>query len=238
VPDYALYLESGPKRQKTLVHVLDLLGCVANGPTTDAALAATPDAIRAYLHFLRRHGAEAADPEGEVRTHVAEHITEGIWLGNGDPSITFQPDLAPLSAEQVERYIQRLEWSRAEVVELVRALDAAQSDVKPEAGGRAITAILEHMLESEYNYMQAFGKIEGLPGAGAIVSKRQGDLLSWMALVRAREIERLRELTPEQRSEPFIHWKYTRTGRKILRRMLEHEWEHLQELRTRLGQPG
>jgi hypothetical protein len=27
-----LYLESGPKRRKTMVHVLDLLGCVAVGP--------------------------------------------------------------------------------------------------------------------------------------------------------------------------------------------------------------
>ena len=53
---YALYLESGPQRRKTMVHALDLLGCVAVGPTTDAALAATPAAIRAYLRFLARHG--------------------------------------------------------------------------------------------------------------------------------------------------------------------------------------
>ena len=23
------------------------------------------------------------------------HITEGVWLGNGDPSIVFEPDLEP-----------------------------------------------------------------------------------------------------------------------------------------------
>jgi hypothetical protein len=32
---YDLYLESGPKRKKTMVHVLDLLGCIVHGPTTD-----------------------------------------------------------------------------------------------------------------------------------------------------------------------------------------------------------
>ena len=37
---YALYLESGPQRRKTTAHALDLLGGVAVGPTTDAALAA------------------------------------------------------------------------------------------------------------------------------------------------------------------------------------------------------
>lgn len=53
---YALYLESGPKKRKTMVHVIDLLGCVATGPTTDAALDATPAAIDAYRRFLARHG--------------------------------------------------------------------------------------------------------------------------------------------------------------------------------------
>jgi hypothetical protein len=32
---YALYAESGPQRKKTLVHVLDLLGCVVQADTTD-----------------------------------------------------------------------------------------------------------------------------------------------------------------------------------------------------------
>jgi len=46
--EYALYLESGPRQRKTMVHVLDLLGCIAPGPTTADALAVTPDAIRAF----------------------------------------------------------------------------------------------------------------------------------------------------------------------------------------------
>ena len=61
---YGLYLESGPRRQKTMVHVPDLLGCMAVGPTTEAALAVTPDAIRAYLESLRKDGEPIpADPK-------------------------------------------------------------------------------------------------------------------------------------------------------------------------------
>ena len=71
---YDLYLESGPRRRKTMVHVLDLLGCVAVGPTTDDAIAATPEAIRAYRRFLCRHG-EDIDPDAPFDTRVAEHIT-------------------------------------------------------------------------------------------------------------------------------------------------------------------
>ncbi len=93
---YKLYLESGPKKKKTMVHILDLSGCIAKGPTTDEALARTPDAIRAYLRFLSRHG-EAVDRGSEFETLVAEHVTEGQWLGHGDPALVFQPDLEPLT---------------------------------------------------------------------------------------------------------------------------------------------
>ena len=122
---YQLYLESGPRRKKTMVHVPELLGCMANGPTTEEALARTPQAIRDYLSFLDRHGGHpvarhrarqdgAVDSDAEVQTEIAEHITEGIWLGNGDPSLVFQPDLEPLTEEDAEAYIQRLEWARSE----------------------------------------------------------------------------------------------------------------------------
>jgi predicted RNase H-like HicB family nuclease len=59
-----------------MVHVLDLVGCIAKGPTTDDALNRTPEAIRAYLRFLKRHG-QAVDPGSEFETVVAEHVTKG-----------------------------------------------------------------------------------------------------------------------------------------------------------------
>jgi predicted RNase H-like HicB family nuclease len=65
-----LYLESGPQRRKTMVHVPALLGCMANGATTEEALDATPHAICAYLRFLRRAG-EGADPDEPFDTRVA-----------------------------------------------------------------------------------------------------------------------------------------------------------------------
>jgi uncharacterized damage-inducible protein DinB len=171
-----------------------------------------------------------------IQTQITEHITDGVWLGNGDPSIVFGPDLEPLTPEAGELYIQRLEGMRTDIVDLVGGLNQSQMEDKPQPKGRTIQAILEHILESEYAYMYAFGRLEGLPALGSIVEKRQGDLLDWMGVVRAREIERLRALTWEQRSQPFVHWKYTRTARKVMRRMLEHQWEHLVELKERLGE--
>jgi uncharacterized damage-inducible protein DinB/predicted RNase H-like HicB family nuclease len=229
---FDLYLESGPRRKKTMVHVLALLGCIANGPTTDEALARTPAAIGAFQRFLARHG-EPVDLAQPIETRIAAHIMEGVWLGNGDPSIVFEPDLLPLTADDGERFIARLEWMGAEMNDLLGDLSPDQLVEKPPEG-RPIQTILEHILESEYSYVYAFGRLEELPALGSIVEKRQGNLLSWLGVVRAKEIERLRALTDQERSEPFIHWKYTRTARKVMRRMLEHQWEHLLELKERI----
>ncbi len=45
MPVYKRYLESESKRRTTMVHVPELLGCMAIGPTTDSVLAATPEAM-------------------------------------------------------------------------------------------------------------------------------------------------------------------------------------------------
>ena len=80
---YDLYLESGPRKRKTMARVLDLLGCVAVGPTNDDAIDTASAAIPAHFDFLQRCG--EAPPavkgkRGEIKTRVAQHITEGKWL--------------------------------------------------------------------------------------------------------------------------------------------------------------
>ena len=229
---YQLYLESGPMRKKTMVHILELLGCIANGPTTEEALAKTPTAIRAYLRFLKRHG-EEVNPEEEIEIRVAEHITEGSWLGNGDPAVLFAPDRELLTREELEKYIRRLEWSRAEIVELVRDLSEAELETKP-ARGRSIKSILEHIFGAEYSYVRHFGKLDGIQGPGSNIRRSKEELLAWMAVVRASEIKKLRTLLDQPPGELDVRSKYAHNSRRGIRRLLEHEWEHLVELRERL----
>jgi predicted RNase H-like HicB family nuclease len=115
---YKLYLESGPQQKTTLVHIIELLGCVANAKTTDVALAATPDAIRAYLTYLKRH-ADDVDPGEPFGTRVAEHITKGEFLGQGSPQAVYAPDLRPLTPKDLAQVLRWLKWSRADLIRLV-----------------------------------------------------------------------------------------------------------------------
>lgn len=231
---YLLYLESGPRKQKTMVHVLDLLGCIANGPTTDEALARTHDAIRAYLCFLASNGAQI-DPEADFTTTVAEHITEGQWLGNGSPQVTFQPDLEPLTQEVAEALIQRWQWLRNDLVAVARRLPSQPGDPGHERTGRANNAILQHVLQAQYGYIQSgIGKATTLWAAIKPLQEGKGDIVEALERTGQIAVERLHNMSDTERQATIQRGKETWTARKMLRRLLEHEWEHLQELSTRV----
>ena len=232
---YALYLESGPQQKTTMVHVPELLGCIANGPTTEAALAATPDAIRAYLRYLRRHGADV-DTKAPIQTRVAEHITTGQFLGNGSPDAIYEPDLRPLTPADVRTYASWLEWSRADLLKLVRALDDRALDAKPKGKGRPLRNILKHVLEAEKGYVYSVlgvTKTVHAPTSDALHGRI--DIRDGLRLARKASAERVLAMTPEERRAIAKRGSYTRTARRMLRRMLEHEWEHRREIAARLG---
>jgi uncharacterized damage-inducible protein DinB/predicted RNase H-like HicB family nuclease len=234
---YALYLESGPQHRKTMVHALDLLGCVAVGPTTQEALAATPDAIRAFRRFLRRHG-EPVDMEALIETQVVEHVTEGDWLGNGSPYLIFGPDLEPIGEEEMERLLRRFEWMREELAAWAAAQSDAQLDA-PFEGGRTARGILLHVLGATGAYLSA--ALGGAPGFSRMhTAAERGELSLDEALRRTAQmaVERARAATPEERAAVRQLPKGPRTLRKALRRMLEHDWEHLAELSRRPGGPA
>ncbi|HEY7031550.1 MAG TPA: type II toxin-antitoxin system HicB family antitoxin [Thermomicrobiales bacterium] len=230
---YPLYLESGPKRKTTMVHVPDLLGCVATGPTTDDALARTPGAIRAFLCFLHRHGV-AVDPDAEIETRIAEHVTEGTWLGNGSPYIVFAWDLEPLTPDDTEAYIERLEWMRGEMLDLIEGLSDDAWEDKPDTA-RAVRRIVEHVSGAEYSFVRLFGKLPGVSGPGATEKMSRDELLGWTEYLQQCEFDRLRALTDAERTELVPHGQSLRTARKVMRRMLEHQWEHLVELGERFA---
>lgn len=234
---YMLYLESGPRRRKTMVHVLDLLGCVAVGPTTEEALAATPEAIRAYRRFLRRCG-EAGDDDAPVETHIAEHLTEGIWVGNGSPYITFGPDLQPLTAPEIARYIARHQRLREELAAWAERQTDDSLDAQPPSGGRTARAVLLHVLGSTGGYLSS--ALGSAPGFGAVHgAAERGELPLAVALRRSAAMvaERLATTTAEEWAAVREFPSGLRTLRKAIRRLLEHDWEHLVELSRRTGGP-
>ena len=238
MPTYALYLESGPQQKTTLVHVLELLGCVANGKTTALALAATPHAIRAYLAYLRRHG-ERVDPRAAFGTRVAEHVTKGDFLGHGSSTVMYGPDRAPLTPADQARYLGWLDWSRADLLAAVKDVDAKALRARPGPRGRSLEEILRHVLEADKDYVYSFlGPVKEVGDPVNAAGRDALDLSAALLVARQAAIARIRSLTPVERRAARRRGKTTRTARRMIRRMLEHEWEHRREIATRLGRPA
>ena len=236
---FALYLESGPRRRTTMAHVLELLGCTAHGPTTEEALEAAPEAIRLYLRFLELHG-EAIDSQEPFTTLVVEHVMEGPWLGYGDPAPGFGPDFEPLTAGDLAIYLRRLDGLHADILRMVGALSQQDLTAEPQSGGRPIARILEHLAESESAYLRyQVGKVEGLSEALKDVQRGPEGIVETLPRVWRLIQARLEGLSEVERQQQVPHGQVTWTARRALRRMLEHGWEHRQEIARRLGeQPG
>lgn len=234
---YELYVESGPKRRKTMVHVFDLLGCVAVGPTTGEAIAVTPAAIRAYRRFLVRHG-RACSPDEPFETRVAEHITEGDWLGNGSPYITFGPDLDPMTAEEVATYLYRFAWLREELADWAETQRDADLDAPPAGGGRTARAVLLHVLGAAY-LASILGSAPGFSALHGAAERRELSLAEALRQGAALAAKHVNAAPVEVRSLLREHpTQGPRTLRRALRRTLEHDWEHRAELARRPGGPS
>ncbi|MSQ42577.1 MAG: hypothetical protein EXR65_06060 [Dehalococcoidia bacterium] len=235
---YGLYLESGPRRRKTMIHVLDLLGCVAVGATTEEAIAATPEAIEAYRGFPRCHGERVAAP-ARIETRVVEQITEGQWLGNGSPAATFGPDRQPVTPREVEIFLRRFHWFREALAAWAGSRTAAQLDSAGGSGGRPARAVLHHVLAVPGAYLSVpLGSSEGFSAVGGAVERGELALPEALRRIGAMIAERVRATTAEERARVVQRPDGVRTLRKALRLILEHDWEHLVELSRRPGGPA
>ena len=229
---FELFLESGPQHRKTWVFVPGLPGCVAVGPTTDAAIEISRSAIEARLDFLRRHG-ETPAGSGPVEVVVAEHVIERQFLGFGQQF--FPPDREPLTDEEARRQLRWAEWSREELVAAAKA-QSEPLTVKPAAGGRSAAAILSHVAGAEWAYASAtLGALSG--GSAAIAAIESAGDRPWDALAAERTalMARMRAMTPDDLTRVVERGGKPRwTARRMLRRLLEHESEHTLELEARL----
>jgi len=230
---FEIYLESGPQHRKTWVYVPSLPGCSTVAPASELAVEMARIAIRGRADFLRRHGDPLPDPE-PIEPVVADHVIERRMLGFGQG--VFATDLEPLTPDEVDRQLRWAGWSREELVSAARAQQLPLV-ARPPSGGRSAAAILTHVAGAEWSYVSStLGTLAGGSAAMAAIERAGED--PWAALGAEREslMARLRAMTPEElvRVTERGEGRPARTARRMLRRLLEHEWEYVLELRARL----
>jgi predicted RNase H-like HicB family nuclease/uncharacterized damage-inducible protein DinB len=233
VTTYAVYLEGLPAGP-WMAHVPALPGCNVRAATRDAALAQVPDAIQAYLAWLRRHGEPEPGADDPIESEVAGE-SDGGPFDPGDAAALLPPDREPLTVEEMMVYLRRMGYARADLLALVEGLPESLLDWVPFPGVFPIRRVLRHVGNAEEWYVSRLVAPETLP----VEWQRDRDLplFEFLEMERRTAIARLQDLSEAERSQVVYpaHWTDHPdegwTARKALRRFVEHEREHTGQVR-------
>jgi predicted RNase H-like HicB family nuclease/uncharacterized damage-inducible protein DinB len=207
---YVVYLETGEEALSEggyLAHVPALPGCVARGSNREATLAKLRETIRAYLALLRKHGETVGD-SGPVELEVCE--TE---------STIFPPDYEALSRDDLTRLLRWMDISRRELLATLAEVPADALDWRPDEASWSIRTILAHLAQADLWY-------------GSRLSEAGLTELEWrLGATRELTTGRLKDVVEAGEAEVTSHGGEEWTGRKVARRVIEHEQEHLDQIR-------
>lgn len=225
------------------VLVQDLIACGAAGASEEEALAKIPRAIREYRDFVLRHGGSekmfdlrAGEPVVVERVVVAD---EGI----------FEFEREEASVEEIERTIEFLTWTRADLLgTLTRAPQAAfvwdppYKNYASWANWRSIEQVLAHIAICETRYYLRWIGYDPGPAPAVPESPEPGSRewyaalgRDWQALLARTRKETISFLRSVAHSvdrrrlheEPGNCWSL----RKVLARLVSHEQLHTKNIR-------
>jgi hypothetical protein len=201
--------------------VLDLPGCFVWGDDEATVLARVPAAISAYTDFMSRHHVSVEAPYGQIA--VVERF-QCWWEEDYEVDPTFFTDDGGVTASDVVFVREALLAARPE---LLAAADAAGEG---RSGERTVDEMLHHVATAEWFYGS---RLEENPrSAWGFARSEEPDPRRRLAAVRdwtLARLESLPDLGPLERVHRSERW----TPRKLLRRYLYHELDHLFELRAR-----
>lgn len=235
---YQVYLEVG-EDGRAMAHVVDLPGCIGRSETREETLDALPEAIGAYQGWLRRHGEDAPPAAEPIELEVVgETLGEGPF-DPGDRAALFPPDREPVTPEEMEWYFRLMGYNRKDLLALAGEPSDELLDWRPFPGSYNLRRILRHVGNGDKWYVSRIVPVETLPPEwDEDEDLPPGDYLE---MSRRTAIARLRALTEEERGGIFYptfdteHPDEPWTARKVLRRALEHEREHMAQAREILA---
>jgi predicted RNase H-like HicB family nuclease/uncharacterized damage-inducible protein DinB len=221
-------------------HVAELPGCFAHAERRDDVEQQLPDAIRRFLAWLAARGEPAPQWRDGDEIRVAS-VNEGFGpFDPGDAAMLLPDEREPLTEDDLERAIRLAGYSRAELLAMVADLDDTLLDWKPPAATMSVREILRHIGNVEEWYLSRLVRPEDLPPEWE--HDDQLPIFAFLEMERRTVIAGFRTLPQEARGQMFYPTHWSRhpsepwTARKALRRLLEHEREHLMQIREMLAQ--
>jgi len=189
-----------------LAHVPVLRGCIASGTTRDEAIANARRAFRAYLELLDARGVSIAHWKDldantfEVRDLPADRVVP--------------EDIGGLEEHELRDFLHQFEASRAALLSLVREISAEEIERKPTETMWSVREALEHVMLTEASLLS---RLEKWPA----------DPYNTLQAIHRMAFQRFTVLEPADTGLDHVVMGRRWTTRKVMRRILEHEFEHL-----------
>jgi predicted RNase H-like HicB family nuclease/uncharacterized damage-inducible protein DinB len=213
---YRVFLEMSAEALEEggyLAHVPELIGCIARGKTKEQAIENIRDSIAAYLTLLRNRGISVPAPTETVELDITQ--TE---------SLTFEPDYEPLSDQELDDLWHIQTASRELLLETLSEMPSSDLNWRHEPQSWSVRNVLEHMARADLWY------------ASRLEENALAELTWRLGATRELVMNQLHNLPGNARGRVTRHEGEDWTPRKVARRMLEHEQEHLQQIREILRQ--
>jgi predicted RNase H-like HicB family nuclease len=229
-----LYLEVDSSGH-AMAHALDLVGCFDYGLSKDEAVAKMPETVREYLAWTRRHGEPLTVLE-PISVEVMETVRGTCPRNSGDAAALFKPEKQAVTEEMIATTIRRMGYAREDLLELVRGLPDEVMDWKREERMRSIREILTHVARCDWRY------VTRLTDEDPPASEPPGDVFLFLKQYRESAVKRLLGLPEKLRAGVYHPKKNTKhpeepwSARKVIRRYVEHEREHIDNITQRLAE--
>jgi predicted RNase H-like HicB family nuclease len=189
-----------------LAHVPVLRGCIASGTTRDEAVANARRAFRAYLELL--------DARGVSIEHWKSLDADTFEVREPPPDRVLPEDIGPLEEHEVRDFLHQFEASRAALISLVRDFSPEELERKPTETMWSVREALEHVMVSE---AEILSRLEKWPA----------DPFNTLQAVHRTAFQRFTVMEPADTALDHVVMGRRWTTRRVMRRILEHEFEHL-----------
>jgi len=227
--------------------IIGLLGTHARAQTKDDLLSILRDEFVYHCVWLKQHGfsVEEMEPENWVIKEEVQGISE---LGeSGGEVALFEFDQREITPDILEDATSKMIFNRKDLLDLCHSLDVRIMKRVPSEKKRSIEDILQHICNAEEFYVSRLGEeADGIYEhylEMPVVDADRLPILKRLDTVRNACVRTLVDTLPAKGKAIFYREEYTNypeekwTAHKVLRRFLEHEREHIYNIREYLKIP-
>jgi uncharacterized damage-inducible protein DinB len=223
--------------------VVELPGCFSRGVSRGEVLSILDDVVEERQSWLMARELTYPHLSGFKVIEEQHDIPE---LGESSGAVAlFKSDKAPIDEVNFGDAVRLMQFSREEVLSIVEKLTEEKLDACPIPGKRTVRLNITHIVDAEEWYISRLGpkyqrvyedNLRTMKGASRL------SVVERLRLTRGAMISALEAALRNGHQGPFTRRAYTCypeeqwTLRKVLRRFLEHEREHLGTIKIVLNE--